>query len=121
VNLFSGRPADPPSQDFIMRNAMDAVEIAVGWWPGDSRYPRAAFYAYAHPAAPELQAATPPVGRWDQTLGEFILDWDEVRSAPNPQDTALEFALSVAGHACGVCDWDPELAGSLRGSPPPVN
>src|SRR5215469_7097615 len=50
VSLFSGEPAAPPSQDFIMRNAMDSQEVAVGWWPGDHRHPEAAFYAYAHPA-----------------------------------------------------------------------
>src|SRR5262249_5104273 len=50
VNLFSGSPADPPSPDFIMRNAMDSQEVAVGWWPGDPRYGKAGFYAYAHPA-----------------------------------------------------------------------
>ena len=50
VSLFSGLPAEPPSDDFIMRNAMDAQEVAVGWWPGDPRYGTAAFYAYAHPA-----------------------------------------------------------------------
>ena len=50
VSLFSGLPAVPPSDDFIMRNAMDAQEVAVGWWPGDPRSGRAAFYAYAHPA-----------------------------------------------------------------------
>ena len=50
VSLFSGSPAEPPSSDFIMRNAMDSQEVAVGWWPGDPRYPSAAFYAYAHPA-----------------------------------------------------------------------
>ena len=50
VSLFSGEPADPPSDDFIMRNAMDAQEIAVGWWPGDGRYGRVAFFAYAYPA-----------------------------------------------------------------------
>ena len=50
VNLFSGASANPPSSDFIMRNAMDAQEVAIGWWPGDGRYPKAAFYAYAHPA-----------------------------------------------------------------------
>jgi hypothetical protein len=48
VSLFSGMPADPPSSDFIMRNAMDAQEVAVGWWPGDARYGKAALYAYAH-------------------------------------------------------------------------
>src|SRR5487761_1138687 len=42
VNLFSGKPADPPSADFIMRNAMDSQEVAVGWWPGDTRYGKAA-------------------------------------------------------------------------------
>src|SRR3954454_12291968 len=50
VNMFSGAGADPPSEDFIMRNAMDSQEVAVGWWPADARYEQAAFYAYAHPA-----------------------------------------------------------------------
>jgi len=121
VNLFSGRPAEPPSPDFIMRNAMDAEEIAVGWWPGDPRYPRAAFYVYAHPASPGVPTAPLPIGRWDATLGEYVLDWDEARSASDPHATALQFAASVVHHACGAWDWDPELAGSLRGSPPPVN
>jgi hypothetical protein len=104
-----------------MRNAMDAVEIAVGWWPGDSRYPRAAFYAYAHPATPDLPAATLPRGRWDETLGEYVLDWDDVRAAPDPHAAALEFATAIVRHACGVCGWDAGLAASLWGSPPPVN
>ena len=68
VNLFSGAPADPPSDDFIMRNAMDAQEVAVGWWPGDARYGKAAFYAYAHPAREGFEdrhavAAGRPLGR----------------------------------------------------------
>ena len=58
VNLFSGLPADPPSDDFIMRNAMDSQEVAVGWWPGDARYGKAAFYAYAHPAPEGFAEAT---------------------------------------------------------------
>ena len=57
VNLFSGAPAEPPSDDFIMRNAMDSQEVAVGWWPGDPRYPKAAFYAYAHPAPDGFEGA----------------------------------------------------------------
>jgi hypothetical protein len=121
VNLFAGHPADPPSPDFIMRNAMDAVEIAVGWWPGDSRYPRAAFYAYAHPASPGLPAATLPRGCWDERLNEYVLDWDDVRSAPDPHGAAVDFAAAVMRHACVVCEWDPALAGSLWGDPPPIN
>ena len=59
VSLFSGEPAEPPSQDFIMRNAMDSQEVAVGWWPGDARYGRAAFYAYAHPAPDDFATRQP--------------------------------------------------------------
>src|SRR5437764_84851 len=48
VFLFSGAPADPPSDSFLMRNSADAQLVDVGWWPGDARYPKAAFFAYAH-------------------------------------------------------------------------
>jgi hypothetical protein len=122
VNLFSGLPADPPSPDFIMRNAMDAQEVAVGWWPGDPRYEKAAFYAYAHPA-PEAFAGsvlTPPAARWEAALGEYILDWDDVRGASDPHATALQFAQSAFRHACSTCQWDPALAASADAVPPPV-
>jgi hypothetical protein len=122
VNLFSGRPADPPSDDFIMRNAMDSQEVAVGWWPGDGRYGKAAFFGYAYPA-PEGFADTtvePGAARWDGALGLYVLDHEDVVASPDPHATALSFALSVFGHACDVCDWDPALAASARGTPPPV-
>jgi Family of unknown function (DUF5996) len=122
VSLFSGLPADPPSDDFIMRNAMDSQEVAVGWWPGDARYGKAAFYAYAHPAPQGFGAGvlTPPAARWDGTLGEYILDWDDVRSSEDPHAFALEFARSAFLHACVVCGWDEALAASAKGAPPPV-
>jgi hypothetical protein len=120
VNLFSGRPADPPADDFIMRNAMDAEEVAVGWWPGDGRYPRAAFYAYAHPAHDEFAGADMPPGRWDAALGEYVLDWDDVRASADPRAVALDFARRVFRHACVMCEWDPTLAASAEGTPPPV-
>jgi hypothetical protein len=122
VSLFSGQPADPPSDDFIMRNAMDAQEIAVGWWPGDTRYEKAAFYGYAHPAPKSFAAATlsPGPARWAPELGEYILDWDDVRTSPDPHALALDFARSVFRHACVVCEWDPALLASAEGTPPPV-
>jgi hypothetical protein len=122
VNLFSGRPADPPAGDFIMRNAMDAQEVAIGWWPGDQRYDKAAFYAYAHPAPDGLQSATlsPAAARWEPALGEFILDWDDVIGAEDPHDAAIQFARSAFRHSCAVCQWDPALSSSAEGSPPPV-
>ena len=122
VNLFSGLPADPPSQDFIMRNAMDAQEVAVGWWPGDSRYEKAAFYAYAHPAPSGFDSAklSPPAARWEGDLGEYVLDWEDVRASSDPHACALEFARSAFRHACLVCEWDPTLSASAEGDPPPV-
>ena len=68
VSLFSGAAAEPPSDDFIMRNSMDAQEVAVGWWPGDARHGKPAFYAYAHPApegfgGADLSPAARPLGR----------------------------------------------------------
>jgi hypothetical protein len=122
VSLFSGRPADPPSDDFIMRNAMDAEEVAVGWWPGDARYGRAAFYAYAHPAPEGFAslALSPPAARWEPGLGEHVLDLADIRASPDPRQAALEFAGSVFRLACAACGWDPVLAASAAGEPPPV-
>jgi hypothetical protein len=122
VSLFSGQAAEAPSDDFISRNAMDAQEVAVGWWPGDHRYPRAAFYAYAHPATDLFRDATltPPQSRWDPALGEYLLDHGAAADTPDPRATALEFARSAFAHACVTCDWDPALAATAQGKPPPL-
>lgn len=122
VSLFSGLPADPPSDDFIMRNAMDSQEVAVGWWPGDHRHPAAAFYAYAHPAPAGYASGplSPAAAHWDAQLGEYILNWDDVRASPDPHALGLEFAESAFLYACEVCGWDNRLAASTQGTPPPV-
>jgi len=122
VNLFSGQPAEPPSRGFIMRNSLDAQEVAVGWWPGDPRYPSAAFYAYAHPAPASFGDGVlkPSAAHWEAGLGEFVLDWDSVIASPDPHAAGLDFARSAFSHACAVCDWDPALVATAQGSPPPV-
>jgi hypothetical protein len=123
VNLFSGEPAEPPSDDFIMRNSMDAQEVAVGWWPGDTRYPKPAFYAYAHPAPEGFAHAAldPPAARWDTGLGEYVLDWDALSGEASPHAAALDFARSAFRHSCEVCGWDPAFAASADGTPPPIH
>ena len=122
VSLFSGAPAEPPSGDFIMRNAMDAQEVAVGWWPGDPKHPSPAFYAYAHPAEAGFAQATlePPGARWDAELGEFVLEWEDVRASADPHAYALSFLRSAFKQACAACEWDSELAGTAEGVPPAV-
>jgi hypothetical protein len=123
VALFNGKPAKPPGDDFIVRNAGDAEQIMVGWWPGDQRYGRAAFFAYAHPAPEGFSEGEldPGPAHWDSDIGEFILDWEDIRSAGDPHALALEFARSAFDHSCEVCAWDPVLAASGKGSPPPIH
>jgi hypothetical protein len=101
---------------------MDSQEVAVGWWPGDPRYGRAAFYAYAHPAPESFAGAPlePDATRWEPDLGEYVLDWADVRASADPHAAALEFARSAFRHACAVCGWDAALGASADGTPPPV-
>jgi hypothetical protein len=122
VSLFSGRPADPPSDDFIMRNGGDAQQIEIGWWPGDANHEGAAFFAFAHPAPDGFANARldPAAGRWDADLGEYVLVWEDIRNSPDPHALALEFARSAFSHACEVCEWDPALAATAHGVPPPI-
>jgi hypothetical protein len=122
VSFFSGLPADPPSDDFIMRNGGDAEQVGIGWWPGDPNHERAAFFALAYPAPDGFADAdlSPAPGRWDAQLGEYVLDWEDVRASPDPYAAALEFAHSAFRHACAVGGWDPALAATAEGVPPPI-
>jgi Family of unknown function (DUF5996) len=122
VSLFSGRPADPPSDDFIMRNGGDAQQVSVGWWPGSSNHDGAAFFALAYPAPDGFGDAdlSPAAARWDAELGEYVLDWEDIRDSPDPGALALEFVRSAFRHACAVCDWDPTLAATAEGVPSPI-
>jgi hypothetical protein len=121
VVLFSGRPAEPPADDFLSRNAMDAQQFTLGWWPGDQRHGRASFFAYAFPAPEGFPDLELPLGGWDAQLGEYILDVDELRQTSDPHAAALEFARAVFRHACTVCDWDMGLAATAQGIPPPIS
>ena len=71
-------------------------------------HPGAAFFAYAYPKPPgyEDAALSPGAAHWDQNVGEFILDWDDVRAAQDPRAAALEFTRSAFRHACAVCGWE---------------
>jgi hypothetical protein len=122
VVLMSGRALEPPAEDYITRNAADVEAFEAGWWPGDRNYARAAFYAYALPAPEGFSTAqvAPEEAHWDASLGEYILDWDDVRSSSDAHRAGLQFAQSTFRLTCTVCQWDPALRSSTEGSPPPI-
>lgn len=104
-----------------MRNGGDA-QVAIGWWPGDPNHERAAFFAFAYPTPDGFANASlsRAAARWDWRLGEYVLDWEEIRESPDPHALALEFARSAFRHACEVCESDPALAATAEGVPPPI-
>ena len=120
---FSGAPAEPPSDDFIMRNSMDAQEVAIGWWPGDPRFGRAAFYAYAHPPADDFPDGElePRAARWDAELGLFRLDWaDVLRGRRPPLLRARVRPLGVPPRVRRL-RLGPAPPASAEGTPPPFS
>ena len=123
TNLFSGDPADPPSTDFIMRNAMTAQEIAVGWWPGDTRYGKAAFYAYVYPAPegfgprpcrPRRHGGSPPSASscWTGTTSAA----PTIRTA-RPSNSPGRCSGRPARPARGTRSWPRAARGPLPRSP----
>ena len=109
VSLFSGEPADPPSADFIMRNAMDSQEVAVGWWPGDPRHPRAAFYAFAHPAPEGFPdaAVRPAAARWDGGRGGIHPRLGRRPGGHGPARGGAGVRPLGVPARVPVCEWDP--------------
>ena len=70
--------------------------------------------------ASRAATVSPTAAHWDAELGEYILDWDDARSAPDPHAVAVDFGRSIIRHACAVCNWDSTLAASAEGVPPPI-
>ena len=123
VALFSGEPATPGSSDFIMRNSGNAEQIEVGWWPGDRRHSKPAFFGFAYPTPESFSKGeiTPASARWDEQLGEYILEWDDVVASNDPYAAGVDFGRSVVAHGCAVCGWDEALAKSVMSEPPPIS
>ena len=109
VTRFSGRPAPPrDGADPITREAYSHEVISAGFWPGNGGYGKAAFYCYAAPSPPGLDASTiqPPQAFFDNTLGEFILPYEDMRRSPSPADALMAFLQSTYDRAAGLAAWD---------------
>lgn len=108
VTRFNGkRAAARPGADRIQAEAYSHEVISAGFWPGNGGYGRAAFYCYAAPV-PEGQdrASIRGAGAFSPKLGEFILDYEEARSAPDPVETVLEFLQETYSAAAVAAAWD---------------
>jgi Family of unknown function (DUF5996) len=113
VTRFSGRPAPlhpggvPSLPDTVVREAYSHEVSSAGFWPGSDAFPQAVFYSYAYPE-PEgfRRARMPPGARFEESLGEFILPYDSVRAAANPDRLLLEFLASTYEAAADAGRWD---------------
>ena len=110
---FSGRTAPPHPGGapncgpHVMWEAYSHEVISVGYWPGPPGE-EGVFYAYAYPEPPGYREAliTPDGGRWDDDLEEFVLPYELVRTAPDPDIVLLEFLQSTYEAAATAADWD---------------
>lgn len=109
VTRFSGRRAPArPGADRITREAYSHEVISAGFWPGSGSVQEAAFYAYAAPAPAGFhQVVARPASAWYSTeFGEFLLRYDDVRRADDPDDMLLAFLQSTYEAAADLAGWD---------------
>jgi len=109
VTRFSGRRApERPEADAITREAYSHEVSSVGWWPGDTRLPKASFYAYAapEPAGFRSAAVKPSPTYFAEQLGGFYLHYDDMRLATDSRQTLLEFCQSTYDAAATLGQWD---------------
>lgn len=109
VTRFSGRRApERPGADKITRDAYSHEVSSVGWWPGGADLASPAFYSYAAPEPPGFRdySVKPAQARYDDRLKEFLLCYDEVRTAADPRAAILDFCQSTYEAAANLGNWD---------------
>ncbi|MBV9751480.1 MAG: hypothetical protein JO188_03075 [Hyphomicrobiales bacterium] len=113
VTRFSGRKAPlhpggvPNLPDAVAQEAYSHEVSSAGFWPGNDAFPHAAFYSYAYPEPNGFRdQKVTPGAHFDKKLGEFILRYDVLREASDPDALLLDFLTTtyVAAADCG--DWD---------------
>lgn len=109
VTRFSGRRApERPGADRLTREAYSHEVSSVGFWPGSGNITGAAFYSYTAPEPSGFRNAPvrPAAAHYDTQLGEFILMYDDVRSAASPGATLLDFCQSTYAAGATLGNWD---------------
>jgi hypothetical protein len=125
VTRFSGRRAPrhpggvPNLPDRVTREAYSHEVSSAGFWPGNATVPYAAWYSYAYPTPPGFGAAPvePAEAFWSAELGEFLLPYEAVRSAPSPDAVLERFLETTYRAAAELGGWDREALERERGAP----
>lgn len=111
VSRFSGRPASPRAgADRVTREAYSHEVSSCGFWPGTPGGPvqEPAYYAYFVPEPAGLAAAAvrPAAAAYNRALGEFVLPYEVVRTAADPDAMLLDFAQSTYEAGATLANWD---------------
>ena len=114
VTRFSGREAPdhpgglPNMPLWVAQEAYSHEVSSAGFWPGGDSFPEAIFYSYAYPSPERFDqaAVAPDAAQWSKDLGEFVLRYEDVRLADNPEATLLSFLESTFDAAAELGDWD---------------
>jgi hypothetical protein len=117
VTRFSGRPAPrhpggaPNCPDYVMVEAYSHECSSAGFWPGGGAVDEAAFYAYAYPepAGYSAHAVQPAAAFYHPKAREFILPYEAVRTAADPDAALLAFLQSTYEAAADLGRWDRAL------------
>ena len=113
VTRFSGRPAPkhpggvPNCADWVMEEAYSHEVSSAGFWPGTG-LGEAAFYAYAYPEPDGFReyATEPAAAYYHEEMGEFVLPYEAVRTAMDPDGVLLAFLQTTYEAAADLADWD---------------
>jgi len=108
VTRFSGRLAPPREGPAFMREAYSHEVISHGFWPGGGAVLEPVFYAYAVPEPAGFKEARvePAAAYYHQELGEFLLPYEAVRTAPSPEEAIEAFVNSTYEQAATLAGWD---------------
>jgi len=121
VTRFSGRPAPArPEMGAMYAEAYSQEVISHGFWPGSGPILEAAFYAYCVPAPAAFSSAVakPSSAFYHKELGEFVLPYEAVRTANDPEAELRSFMESTYDAAADLASWnrrDLERQPTLRG------
>jgi Family of unknown function (DUF5996) len=107
VTRFSGRRA-PARSDPMSREAYSHEVSSVGFWPGGGDVKGPAFYSYSVPQPDGFKtyAVRPATAKYDAGLGEFLLMYDDIRTAASPEAELMEFCQSTYEAGANLGKWD---------------